>query len=57
MVKERDWFSSYSSCLICGYVEEDIDPMTLMDIEDTEYTNDGNRRQRGRAPSHRKVKL
>ncbi len=53
MIRERDWYGVYSTCLCCGYVHEAVSPpaIELLDQED------GHTRQRRRPPSHGKIRL
>jgi uncharacterized Fe-S cluster-containing MiaB family protein len=53
MVLERDWYSAYGSCLICGYVHE----VGAVSLEEIEREINGDNRQRRRQPSHGKLRL
>jgi len=53
MVLERDWYSAYGSCLICGYVHE----VGAISLEEIEREINGDHRQRRRQPSHGKLRL
>ncbi len=53
MVFERDWYSAYGSCLICGYIHE----VGATPLEEIEREVNGDGRQRRRQPSHGKLRL
>lgn len=53
MRAELDWYGSYASCFVCGYVHE---PTTNPPI-DLPENEDGRPRQRRRQPSHGKIRL
>lgn len=57
MIAEEDGYGKYATCMTCGHVREEIGEDAMMLLASDELTNEGNRRQRRRQPSHGKIKL
>ena len=53
MLREEDWYGTYSTCLSCGFVRE-VGAVATLELE-----NESNEehRQRRRQPSHGKLRL
>jgi ribosomal protein S27AE len=54
MMAETDWYGTYSSCISCGYVHEQLSPPAIELLEEDES---GRIKQRRRHPSHGNMQL
>jgi len=54
MIRERDWYGSYGTCIACGFVHEVLSsPPIDLPADDADRPT----RQRRREPSHGKLRL
>ncbi len=53
MLREEDWYGTYSTCLSCGFVRE-VGAVATLELEN-EFNEE--HRQRRRQPSHGKLRL